>query len=190
MSHTYVSHLVHCVFSTKQRRNLIPPEKQSRLWSFLGGIARKNGFKAVAIGGTENHAHLLLSLPATMPLAKVLQLLKGGSSKWMNDTGNGRFAWQDGYGAFTVGISQPLHTIRYINSQPEHHRKRSFEGEFLAFLKKHGIEYDPRYVHPKISLVPSGTSSHPHSDPALKRWAIGRCPSGTSRVKSDGWRVQ
>ncbi len=132
MSHTYVSNLVHVVFSTKERRNLITPDKQAKLWSYLGGIA--------------NHVHVLLSIPATMPLAKAIQLLKGGSSKWMNDLGGGRFAWQEGYGAFTVGISQQAHTIAYINSQAEHHRKRSFEEEFLVFLQKHGIEYDPKYV--------------------------------------------
>jgi putative transposase len=146
MSHTYVSNLVHCVFSTKERRNLIPTEKQTRLWSFLGGIARKNGFKAIAVGGTENHVHVLLSLPATMPLAKAVQLIKGGSSKWMNETSDRGFAWQEGYGAFTVGISQQAHTINYIDSQAEHHKKRGFEEEFLAILKKHRIEYDPKYV--------------------------------------------
>jgi putative transposase len=152
MSHTYVSGLVHCVFSTKLRRSIIAPDELPQLWSFLelwsflGGIARKNGFKAIAIGGTENHVHILLSLPATMPLAKAMQLLKGGSSKWMNDTGDGNFGWQEGYGAFTVGISQQANTIRYINTQAEHHRKRDFEAEFLAFLKKHAIEYDPKYV--------------------------------------------
>jgi putative transposase len=112
----------------------------------LGGIARKNGFKALSVGGTENHAHILLSLPATMPLAKAVQLMKGGSSRWMNQTHNHDFEWQEGYGAFSVGISQKEHTIAYIQSQPEHHRKRSFEKEFLAFLKKHRIEYDPNYV--------------------------------------------
>ena len=146
MSHTYVSELVHVVFSTKHRCDLIPPEIQSRLWSFLGGIARKNGFKAIAIGGTQNHVHILLSLPATLPLAKAVQLIKDGTSKWMNDTGARRFAWQEGYGAFTVGISQQARTIAYINSQPEHHRKHGFEEEFLAILQKHGIEYDPSYV--------------------------------------------
>jgi REP element-mobilizing transposase RayT len=146
MSHTYVSDLVHCVFSTKLRRNLIANEHKAQLWSYLGGIARKNGFKAIAIGGTENHIHILLSLPATMPLAKAMQLLKGGSSKWLNENGAGGFAWQEGYGAFTVGISQQTGTIAYINTQEEHHKKRSFEEEFLAFLEKHGIEYDPKYV--------------------------------------------
>ncbi len=146
MSHTYVSALLHCVFSTKGRCGLIPPAKQPDLWAYFGGIARKNGFKVLAAGGTDNHVHLLLSLPATMPLAKAMQLLNGGSSKWMNDSGADSFAWQEGYGAFSVGISQLGETIAYIRSQAEHHRKRGFEEEFLAFLKKHGIEYDPTYV--------------------------------------------
>jgi len=146
MSHTYVSDLVHCVFSTKERRNIIQPDKQAPLWSYLGGIARKNGFKAIAVGGTENHVHILLSLPATMAVAKAVQLLKGGSSKWMNETGDKKFAWQEGYGAFTIGISQQPHTINYINSQLEHHRKHTFEEEFVAFLAKHKIEYDPKYI--------------------------------------------
>jgi len=146
MSHTYVSDLVHCVFSTKARQNLIRAEFQPDLWAFLGGIARKNGFKALMVGGTENHVHVLLSLPASMPLAKAVQLLKGASSRWMNEKHAAGFAWQEGYGAFTVGISQKNHTIAYIRSQAKHHRKRSFEDEFLAFLKKHGVEYDPKYV--------------------------------------------
>jgi len=125
---------------------MIAREKQAQLWSYLGGIARKNGFKAIAIGGTENHIHILLSLPASMALAKALQLLKGGSSKWMNDTGNHKFSWQEGYGAFTIGISQQSHTANYINSQFEHHRKHTFEEEFVAFLAKHKIEYDPKYI--------------------------------------------
>jgi putative transposase len=146
MSHTYISHLVHCVFSTKNRRDLIRPEIQSDLWAFVGGIARKNEFKALIAGGTENHVHILLSLSAQVSLAKAMQLIKGASSRWMNETHTKGFAWQEGYGAFTVGISQKANTIAYIRSQPEHHRKRSFEEEFIAFLKKHNVEYDPRYV--------------------------------------------
>jgi REP element-mobilizing transposase RayT len=146
VSHTYVSELIHCVFSTKQRRNLISPETQPQLWAFLGGIARKNGFKALMVGGTENHVHILLSLPATMPLAKAMQLVKGASSHWMNEKFKSEFAWQEGYGAFTVGISQKTNTIAYIQRQAEHHRNRNFEEEFLAFLKKNGVEYDPNQV--------------------------------------------
>lgn len=146
MSHTYVSDLVHCVFSTKNRCNMIAPEVQHDLWAFLGGIARKNGFKALIVGGTENHVHILLSLPSDMPLAKAMQLMKGASSRWMNETHGKGFAWQEGYGAFTLGISQKDDTITYIQSQAEHHRKRSFEEEFIAFLKKHKVEYDPQHV--------------------------------------------
>jgi len=146
VSHTYVSDLVHCVFSTKLRRNLITSEIQPDLWAFLGGIARKNGFKALSVGGTENHVHLLLSLPASMPLAKAMRLVKGASSRWMNEKHADGFAWQKGYGTFSVGISQKNGTIAYIRPQAEHHRKRSFEDEFVGFLKKHGIEYDPKYV--------------------------------------------
>jgi len=146
VAHTYVSELIHCVFSTKQRRNQIAPDVQPLLWAFLGGIARKNGFKALIVGGTENHVHVLLSLPATLPLAKAMQLIKGASSHWMNETHTRGFAWQEGYGAFTLGISQKNDTIAYIRSQAEHHRKRSFEEEFVAFLKKNAVEYDPTHV--------------------------------------------
>ena len=101
---------------------------------------------AVQVGGISDHVHVLLILPATMAIAKGVQLLKGGSSKWIHDTEGKLFAWQDGYGAFTVGISQLQTTIAYIRNQEEHHRKRTFEEEFLAFLKKHEISYDPRFV--------------------------------------------
>jgi putative transposase len=146
MSHTYTSELLHVVFSTKQRRSSIPAEMQDRLWAFLGGIARRNGFKAIAVGGTDNHVHMLLSLPATMPLATAMQLLKGGSSKWLNETIEPHFEWQQGYGAFSVSVSHQRQTIFYINSQAEHHRIRNFEEEFISFLKKHDIDYDPKYV--------------------------------------------
>jgi putative transposase len=146
MSHTYISELVHCVFSTKQRQKTISPEIRERLWAYLGGIANTNGFKALAGGGTEDHVHILLSLPATLPIAKAVQLLKGGSSKWVNDSFKMNFRWQEAYGAFSVGISQRQSTVAYIQSQAEHHKKRSLEEEFLLFLKKHNIDYDPNYV--------------------------------------------
>jgi putative transposase len=146
MSHTYVSSLIHCVFSTKNRRDLIAEEIQPQLWAFVGGIARRNGFKALIVGGIANHVHVLLSLPATLPLAKAMQLIKGASSHWMNENHTRDFAWQEGYGAFTVGISQKDQTISYIRRQPEHHKKRSFEEEFVTFLKKHGVEHDPQHV--------------------------------------------
>ncbi len=146
MSHTYTANLLHLVFSTKHRRDLIPPELQPRLWGYMAEIGRNRAIHILAVGGIANHAHVLLSLPAIMPLAKAAQALKGISSKWMNEIGRGDFAWQEGYAAFSVSRSQLSSVISYVNSQPEHHRKHSFESEFLSLLTKHGIEYDPKYV--------------------------------------------
>jgi REP element-mobilizing transposase RayT len=148
MPHSYVSNLMHCVFSTKERLPLITPELELRLWPYLGGIARENKGKAIAIGGTADHVHALMSLPATMSFAKAVQLIKGGSSKWIHDTfGEYRkFAWQEGYGAFSVSTSRIEKAIAYLQRQKEHHRKRCFQDEFIDLLNKHGIEYDPRYI--------------------------------------------
>ena len=148
MPHSYISCLMHCVFSTYQRQKIISQDLQQRLWPFIGGIARENNLKALAAGGIEDHVHLLISLPATVHVAKAIQLIKGGSSKWIHETFTAHrgFAWQEGYGAFSVSISQIEATIRYIQTQQAHHRKKTFEEEFLSFLKKHRIEYDERHV--------------------------------------------
>ncbi|HEY0319949.1 MAG TPA: transposase [Pyrinomonadaceae bacterium] len=148
MPHSYVSTLIHCVFSTKERRKIISAELQASLWPSIGGIARQNGMKALAIGGATDHAHILLSLTAVMPASKAVQLIKGGSSKWIHESllAQRDFAWQEGHGAFSVSISHVKNTIAYIQNQAEHHRKKTFEEEFLSFLKKHNIEYDERHV--------------------------------------------
>jgi putative transposase len=148
MGQSYTSSFYHVVFSTKERRKLIDADLRARLWPYLGGIARENHIKALAIGGVEDHVHLLLSLPSTMAIAKAVQLIKGGSSKWIHDEFPARreFAWQEGYGAFSVGVSQIEDTIRYIDNQAEHHRMKIYEEEFLSFLERHGIEYDLKYI--------------------------------------------
>jgi putative transposase len=150
MSHSYVSNLMHCTFSTKERFPMIDSELEQRLWPYLGGIARENRMKALAIGGTADHVHALLSLPGMMSFAKVVQLIKGGSSKWVHDTfaKHRRFEWQEGYGAFSVSCSQADKTIAYINNQKEHHRKKTFEEEFRELLDRHGIEFDSRFLFP------------------------------------------
>ena len=159
MAHTYISSHFHCVFSTKERRPFITEDLQERLWPYIGGIARENKMKALAVGGVADHVHILRSLPATITVSKAMQLIKGGSSKWVHDEfpEHRRFAWQEGYGAFTVGVSQVVDTKRYVANQQEHHRKRSFQEEFIAFLEKHGIEYDPAHVGVKFSR-PYGTT--------------------------------
>lgn len=148
MAHSYTSILIHYIFSTKNREKIITNELQERLWPYMGGIARENNMKALAIGGIEDHIHLLISLPATLSIAKAIQLLKGGSSKWVHDRfpDHNNFKWQEGYGAFSVNISHADDTIAYIKRQKEHHRKKSFQEEYVSFLKKHGIDYDERYV--------------------------------------------
>jgi len=135
---------MHCVFSTKERRQLITPDLQERLYPYLGGIARENRMKALSIGGVEDHVHALLSIPATLQIAKAVQLLKGNSSKWIHETfPNQRlFEWQEGYGAFSIAVSGVKATMRYIESQKQHHQSHSFKDELIAFLEKNGIRYE------------------------------------------------
>jgi REP element-mobilizing transposase RayT len=112
------------------------------------GIARENKMKSLSIGGTQDPVHMLVSLPSTMSMAKGVQLIKGGSSKRVHDTfrEHRKFGWQEGYGGFSIGVSQVQTTVDYIRNQKEHHKRKDFKQEFLSFLKKHDIEYDPRYI--------------------------------------------
>jgi putative transposase len=142
MAHTYASNFIHCIFGTKQRRALIPPDRSPHLYNYLGAVAKSEGFSLITAGGTADHVHLLFLLPATHSLAHSVQKLKGSSSHWM---GAG-FAWQEGYGAFSVSASQVPAVKSYIASQEQHHHKRSFEEEFTTLLRSCGIDYDPQYV--------------------------------------------
>jgi putative transposase len=123
-------------------------ELRDRLWPYLGGIARENKMKALAVGGTTDHMHVLISLPATLSVAKAVQLLKGNSSKWIHDTFPKlrSFEWQQGYGAFSIGVSGVDATVRYICNQSEHHRTRTFKEEFISMLRKHGFDFDERML--------------------------------------------
>ena len=142
MAHTYASNFIHCVFSTKDRRSLIPAARTAELYAYLVGIARGEGFSLIAAGGTANHVHLLFVLPASFSLAQAVQKLKGSSSRCLGHD----FSWQEGYGAFSVSPSQVPVVKRYIQNQEEHHRKRNFEEEFVSLLRNCGIAYDERYV--------------------------------------------
>jgi putative transposase len=144
LMHSFNSCLMHCVFSTRERRPVLTPAIRERLWPYLGGIARENKMKALAIGGVADHAHLLLSLPPALSISKAMQLLKGNSSKWLRETfpelRQDDFAWQEGFGSFSIGVSGVDDTIRYIQTQEEHHRKKNFSEEMEIFLKKHGCD--------------------------------------------------
>ena len=148
MANTYTSLHYHIIYSTKNRERWIGNDVEQRVWEYLGGIARQNHMKAHQIGGVEDHVHLVVGLPATLAVSKAVQLLKGGSSKWIHDTfpNMAGFEWQDGYGAFTVSKSQLAEVIRYVVNQGEHHRVRTFQAEYREFLEKQEIEYDERYV--------------------------------------------
>ncbi len=148
MANTYTSLCYHIVFSTKNRINYVTPEIENRVWAYLGGVARKHKMTALQVGGVEDHIHALVLAPPVLSPSQITQFLKGDSSKWINEEfpAAGRFAWQDGYGAFTVSKSNIPDVIDYIKNQREHHRRKTFQEEYLGFLKKHGIEYDELYL--------------------------------------------
>lgn len=145
MSHSYSRVHIHLVFSTKERRGTIPKDIQPRLWAYLAGICKNYEMPAMAIGGTENHVHILFHLPPTVSLAKAAQLLKANSSKWMGEQGVA-FGWQEGYGAFSVSPSSLGRVMEYIRNQEAHHHKSSFEEEIRALLDRHGVEYDRKHM--------------------------------------------
>ena len=148
MANTFSFLNIHCVFSTKERVPVLNAEIRERLWPYLGGIAKQNGLHAKCVGGVADHVHLLLSLPTAIALSKAMQLIKGGSSAWIHQTYPSlrNFSWQQGYGAFSVGVSQLPETIRYIENQLEHHRTQTFQEEYLSFLTRHEMSFEEKYV--------------------------------------------
>ena len=148
MSDSYTNLLYHIVFSTKDRRPLITPEYEVRLYDYLGGTIRKLGGISLELNGTEDHVHVLAKLRPDCALSDVLRDLKANATGWMHDVFPTlkNFSWQRGYGAFTVSQSHVEAVRRYIARQKEHHRKISFRDEFIQFLQENGIEYDKRYL--------------------------------------------
>jgi putative transposase len=148
MAHTYTNLLIHSLFSTKGRQPALKAELKARLFPYMAGIIANLKCRPVIINGPEDHVHLLFVLPAALSLADLLERLKANSSKWVHEElpKYSSFAWQSGYTAFSVSQSNLAAVKRYIARQEEHHRKLTYQEEVLAFLKKHGIDYDPRYV--------------------------------------------
>ncbi|MDR3722393.1 MAG: IS200/IS605 family transposase [Candidatus Acidoferrales bacterium] len=145
MSHTYAQNVIHVVFSTKSRSKSISREFQPRMWAYVAGICNNHGIFVHAVGGMDDHIHLLVQIPPSLSLAKAVLAIKSNSSRWANEQGN-KFAWQQGYGAFSVSSSRVPAVVRYIQNQESHHRKMTFDAELVALLKKHGIEFDPNFV--------------------------------------------
>ena len=148
MAHTYTSLHYHCVFSTHGRRDLILQDRLPDIHAYMGGIVRSLKGKALAIGGTTNHAHLLIGLPSLMAPATAVGKIKANLTGWVHGTitAMSDFRWQDGYGAFSVSRSQIDTVASYIHTQVKHHETITFEQEYLSLLQKHDIDYDERYV--------------------------------------------
>jgi putative transposase len=147
MPSTHISLHYHIVFSTKDRVPVIGSAWRERLHGYLGGIVRNVEGVPEAIGGVADHVHMLIGLRAKHCLADVVRDIKAVSSRWVHEVmSDEAFAWQEGYGAFTVGAPQRESVRDYIARQEEHHRLQTFQEEYLEFLKRSGVEYDERYL--------------------------------------------
>jgi REP element-mobilizing transposase RayT len=148
MAATFTNLLYHIIFSTQGRQPLIPTEQAEEIHHYIGGIVREEGGALLEAGGMPDHIHLVCRFKADRAVAEMLRLIKANSSKWLNERPGQRhrFEWQAGYGAFTVSESQLPVVRQYVKGQAEHHRTRSFQEEFLEFLKRHGITFDERYI--------------------------------------------
>ena len=139
---------IHIIFSTKERYSFINTTVEPELFAYMGDTIKRCEGVPFLINGTADHVHILSSLPRTMALSKYIEEIKRNSSRWIKTKGSDyqKFAWQNGYGAFSVSSSRKDSVLRYIAGQKEHHRKITFEEEFVAFLEKYNIEYDERYL--------------------------------------------
>ena len=149
MAQTLVDLLTHIVFSTKHRKRIIHPEIEPSLHRYIGGIANNLKSRCLAVNGTEDHLHLLISLSKTIALSDFVRELKVSSAKWVKAQGRNdlmSFGWQDGYGAFAVCRREAPAVIEYIARQKEHHGRLSFEDEYRALVRKAELEFDERYL--------------------------------------------
>lgn len=148
MPQSLVKMLIHVVFSTKNRADLIFPEVENDLFGYLNGIIGNNDSKLILANGTTNHVHLLISLGRTIAISDLVGDVKRDSSKWIKkrDSKFKEFYWQEGYGAFSVGQTQIEDVMKYIANQKQHHKTKDFKDEMRGFYRKYGIEYDERYV--------------------------------------------
>ncbi|HVM50328.1 MAG TPA: IS200/IS605 family transposase [Candidatus Acidoferrum sp.] len=148
MANTFTCLRYHVVFSTKHREPWLRASVQERVCAYLGGIAREHELTPLLVGSMDDHIHMLLGIPTTVTVSEALKYVKGGSSAWIKENVPGcrGFAWQDGYGAFTVSKSSESSVKEYIAHQHEHHRVRTFQEEYRALLARHGIKYDERFL--------------------------------------------
>jgi len=148
MSSSLVKIVAHIIFHIKTTSPIIDPDDLEPLFKYINGIITNIGGVLVQIGGVSDHIHILSTLPKTMSVSEFVKTIKVDSSKWMKtvDCKYQTFAWQSGYGAFSVSPSMIIKTTEYIRNQTEHHRVKTFQEEYKTFLGAYGIEYDERYV--------------------------------------------
>jgi putative transposase len=145
MSHAYARNYLHVVFCTADRRKIIRGEQSQKLWALMRSIGDEYGVSTLEVGGTEDHVHIVVAMPPKISLATWVGTVKRKSSAWMNENGH-LFGWQKGYGAFSVSASNLDAVCKFVRNQQQSHRRLNFEDEFLALLRKHGIECAPERV--------------------------------------------
>lgn len=147
MANTYSQISIQAVFAVKGRENIIANYWRDDLHKYISGIINKEA-KSLAVEGWQNHVHIFFGLPLTLSIAKLLQTVKANSSKWVNEQNfiNGKFQWQEGYGAFSYSKNQRDAVIKYVMSQEEHHKQKNFRTEYLEILNTFEIEFDPKYI--------------------------------------------
>jgi len=146
LSHTSGNILLHLIFSTQGRRPLIKPDFRDDLFAYLGGIIREMQGTALIINGTADHVHMLVRVRPVHSPAEIARVVKTNSSRWVREKWSREFVWQTGYGVFSVSESNAAAVAKYIASQEEHHKKHSFQEEFVTFLKKNNVAYDEKYI--------------------------------------------
>jgi REP element-mobilizing transposase RayT len=152
MANTYTQIHIHCIFAVQNRISLIGDGWREELYKYITGTIQNRGHKLLQIGGMPDHLHVLLGMRPVESLSSLMKAVKGESSEWINKRKFvlGRFCWQEGYGAFSYSRSQLNKVIKYINNQPEHHRKKDFVTEYIDFLKAFDVDYDEKYVFKPI----------------------------------------
>jgi len=148
MAGQYSAIRLHLVWGVHSREHLLHGGVVERLHAYIGGVVEKSGGRLLCAGGMPDHVHLLVSIHPSVSVSALVNKIKSNSSRWMRSEvpGFGGFRWQAGYGVFSVSESARTRVERYIRSQEEHHRQRSFREEFVALLDRHGIAYEPKYL--------------------------------------------
>jgi len=158
MANTYTQLYIHVVFAVKGRANVISKSWRDQLYQYITGIIKNKNQKLMIINGVGDHLHILLSLKPDCILSELIRDIKSNSSKWVNDNGYvmGKFEWQSGFGAFSLGASQLIALTNYIKNQEEHHRKKTFREEYIEFLKDYEIDFKSEYIFEDLGETPKG----------------------------------